>query len=121
MEIDVTHMVSHTPIRSASRGTAMKQSTRIPDLHYVVVPSRTVFTRAGHVTVFYRHDKDGKPFIYHAANHYGEDGRKTRANACRLGREVVTRQRNIGLRDTFIKSADYAAVRAAGLDPHYHG
>lgn len=94
-------------------------STRIPDLHFKVIPSRAVFVCAGHLTVFYRHDKDGKPFIYHVASHYGEDGRKTRANAYRLGRDVVTRKRSLPLRDTFIKSEDKQAVRAVGLNPDY--
>ena len=62
----------------------MHLSKTIPDLHYVVVPSRTVFTRCGHLTVFYRHDKDGRKFIYHVISHYGNDGRKTRSNACRI-------------------------------------
>ncbi len=97
----------------------MELSKRIPDLHYVVIPSRTVFVRAGHATVFYRHDRYGVKFIYHVVNHYGDDGRKTYANARRLGRDVVMRQRPMGYRNVFIKSEDKRAVREAGLNPDY--
>jgi hypothetical protein len=72
---------------------------RIPDLHYVVIKCRTFFARAGHATVFYRHDKDGRRFICHVANHYGEDGRDTRARARRHGRDIVTRKLSIGYRN----------------------
>lgn len=97
----------------------MPTSKNVPDLHFVVIRSRTYFTRAGHATIFYRHDKDGRPFIYHVANHYGTDGRKTRANAYRIGRDVITRKQHLPLRDTYVKVEDRAAVRAAGLDPSY--
>jgi hypothetical protein len=92
---------------------------RVPDLHYVVVRSHTVFSRRGHLTVFYRHDKDGRRFIYHVMAHYGDSGRTTRADAMRYGREIVTRKRNMPLRNLAIKADDRATVRAAGLDPDY--
>jgi hypothetical protein len=92
---------------------------RVPDLHYIVVRSHTVFCRRGHLTVFYRHDRDGRKFIYHVANHYGEDGRDTRARARRYGRDIVTRKQNMPLRNLAINVDDRATVRAAGLDPEY--
>jgi hypothetical protein len=51
---------------------------RVPDLHYIVVRSHTVFSRRGHLTVFFRHDKDGRKFIYHVEAHYGFSGRDPR-------------------------------------------
>lgn len=95
--------------------------TKVPDLHYVVVKKSTVFARAGHATVFYRHDRDGRPFIYHLAHHYGEDGRLTRAAARRHGSDVVSRRAQMFLRDTYVGVDLRAAVRAAGLDPSYVG
>jgi hypothetical protein len=92
---------------------------RIPDLHYVVIKCQTFFARAGHATVFYRHDKDGRKFIYHVANHYGENGRDTRARARRHGRDIVTRKLSMGYRNLTVRGDDRATVRAAGLDPDY--
>ena len=92
---------------------------RVPDLHYVVLRSHTVFSRRGHLTVFYRHDKAGRKFIYHVEAHYGCSGRVTRADACRYGREIVTRKRSLPWRNLRVKVEDRATVRAAGLDPDY--
>jgi hypothetical protein len=91
----------------------------VPDLHYIVVRSHTAFCLCGHLTVFYRHDKDGRKFIYHVTEHYDFDGRATRAGAMRYGREIVTRKRNMPLRNLAVKTDDRATVRAAGLDPDY--
>lgn len=88
----------------------MKQ---IPDLHYVVAKANPVFAKTGHLTVFYRHDKDGNPYIYHVGCHYGDNGVRTRANAYALGRDVVTYKRNMGLRSEYIPLDHRANVRAA--------
>jgi hypothetical protein len=92
---------------------------RVPDLHYIVVRSHTVFSRRGHLTVFYRHDKDGRKFIYHVETHYGFSGRTTRADAMRYGREIITRKRNLPWRNLKTRVENHAAIRAAGLDPNY--
>jgi hypothetical protein len=41
----------------------------------------------------YRHDKDGRKFVYHVEAHYGDNGRATRADAMNYGREIVTPRR----------------------------
>jgi len=91
----------------------MKTPRTIPNLHYVAVPLSPVFSRAGHATVFYRHDKDGVPCLYDVRTHYGDDGRKTRAAALRCGRAIVTRQQPMGLRNTYCCARWRARVRAA--------
>jgi hypothetical protein len=92
---------------------------RVPDLYYVVVRSHTAFCRRGHLTVFYRHDKDGRKFIYHVEAHYGDNGRATRAEACSFGREIITRKRQLPWRNLKTRNENHAAIPAAGLDPDY--
>lgn len=96
--------------------------SKIEDLHYIVIKSRGHFVRAAHVVVFYRHDKDGKPFIYDNVAFYGNDGRKTRGDAMRYGRDLVNRKIRFNhYRDTYIRAMDRDAVCEAGLNPEYRG
>jgi hypothetical protein len=98
------------------------KTDRIPDLHYIVIKSRGAFVRAAHVVVFYRHDRDGKPFIYHMEPFYGSDGRKTLADARCYGRDLVERRvRFACYRQNYVRVYDEPAVRKAGLDPNYRG
>jgi hypothetical protein len=46
---------------------------------FISYSRNVVFCQRGHLTVFYRHDKDGRRFIYHVMAHYGSNGRTTRA------------------------------------------
>ena len=75
--------------------------------------------RRGHLTVFYRHDKDGRKFIYHVEAHYGDNGRATRADAVRYGREIVTLERQLPWCNLKTRVENHAAIRAAGLEPDY--
>ena len=93
----------------------------IPDLHFVIAKIRPVWSRVGHILVMYRHDKDGKPFVYHSETYYGDDGRKTRAETIRRARDLQSGKRSCGLRQTYIsveyRRAAFAALPAGTYTP----
>ena len=90
----------------------------IADLHYKVIRVRPTFSRAGHALIMYRHDTEGKPFIYHVEMHYGDDGRYTRGLCFNRARDIVHRKAPFsfdGCRSTFIPASAQSAVRKLGL------
>lgn len=91
-------------------------SKRIPDLHYKVFPVTPHFSKRGHMLAFYRHDKDGRPYLYHQEHFYGEDGRATRLAAYRRAKAVVNRLEPMGLRNTHIPiGGRQALLEKAGI------
>lgn len=87
----------------------------IPDLHYKVTRVSSVFCRAKHALVFYRHDRNEAPFVYHVEFFAGENGVKTRAAACRRGAAIVRRQESMGWRSTFIPCDAAHAIEALNV------
>ena len=94
----------------------MKLSKKIPDLYFKVarIPG-TWYARSGHVLVFYRHDKDGKPFIDDVMQFYGDNGRETRSTAIRRGHAVIERNEFRGFLSTYVPSQCREAVRAMNI------
>jgi hypothetical protein len=87
--------------------------TKIADMHFKVIRSRPYLAGAAHTLIVYRHDKDGKPYLYHAESFYGEDGRKTRSDAIRRGR--MFQHRFDRLRTTYIRVADRREFEKLGI------
>lgn len=88
---------------------------KIPDLQYKVVRVRSVFCRAKYLLVFYRHDKDGAPFIDDVKTFVGENCAETRKRAFVRARAIVTGKEPRGWRELFISSDARSVVRALGV------
>lgn len=88
---------------------------KISDLAYKVVRIPTAFSPAGHMLVFYRHDKDGNPYVDDVSYFYGPNGRYTRHIACQRGRNVVAGNEPRGLRSLFVKADAQKAFAALGM------
>ena len=74
----------------------------IPDLGYVITRGRAHFSRYACALIFYRHDREGKPYIYHVETFAGHDGRTVRRQAGERARNVIRRKAPMGLRSTYI-------------------
>lgn len=86
---------------------------RIADMNYSVFRRSSVFTRRGYLLIIYRHDKDGRPFLYHTERFYGQDGRKLRSQAIARGKALQSHFDCY--RDTHILAAERSIFASTGF------
>jgi hypothetical protein len=94
---------------------------KIPDLQFKVTRVHSTFYRAKYALVFYRHDKDHKPYIDDVQFFIGQNGTMVRSKAFKHGRAVVTRQAPRGIRSLFIPHDAVAPIRALGIGEPCNG